>query len=101
MNFTDRSRYARQMLVAEVGDAGQERLAKATFALDGEGLDHAIACAYARRAGVGAIVEGPLDQAVLAPPFVATPAIRSVVAGSRAALAAMRAVLLPDGARRS
>jgi len=101
VNFTDRSRYARQMLVAEVGEAGQDRLAQATVALGGEGLDHLIACAYARRAGVGAIVDGPLDDAALAPPFVATPAIRSVVAGSRAALAAMRAVLLPGGAHHS
>ena len=95
MNLADRSRYARQMLVAEVGEAGQERLAQAIVALGGEGLDHVIACAYARRAGVGAIVDGPLDESVLAPSFVATPAIRAVVAGARAALGALRTVLLP------
>jgi hypothetical protein len=89
------------MLVAEVGEAGQERLAQATVALGGEGLDHFIACAYAERAGVGAIVDGPLDHAALAPPFLDIPAARSVVAGARAALGALRAVLLPGAPLRS
>lgn len=93
-------RYARQMLVAEVGDIGQERLARATVALFGDGLAHRIACAYAERAGVGEIISGPLDEAALAPPFVMNPATRAVVAGARAALAAMRAVLLPAGGAR-
>jgi hypothetical protein len=94
------NRYARQILVAEVGETGQERLAQATVALSGAGLAHRIACAYAERAGVGKIVSGPLDETALAPSFVMNPANRAVVAGARAALAAMRAVLLPGGRAR-
>jgi hypothetical protein len=92
---TDRVLVARQMIVAEVGEAGQARLEEATVPLAGEGLAHEIACAYAARSGVGAIVPGPLDETALAPAFLECRAARSVVAGSRAALAALRAVLLP------
>jgi hypothetical protein len=83
------------MIVAEVGEDGQSRLEAATAALDGDGLAHAIAREYAARAGVGTIVAGAFDESRLAPSFVENSAARSVVAGSRAALAAMRAVLLP------
>jgi hypothetical protein len=99
---TNRLQFVRQMLVAEVGEAGQARLEAATFALAGDGLAHQIAQAYAARAGVGSVVQGPIDEGALVPSFVENAAARSVVAGSRAALAAMRAILLPlpdDAAR--
>jgi hypothetical protein len=81
------------MLVAEIGEAGQARLGDAKAALAGDGLAHAIAAAYASRAGVGSVVAGPLDEAALAPAFLEEPSARAVVAGSRAALASLRAAL--------
>jgi hypothetical protein len=90
----DASRYVRQMLVAEIGEAGQARLQAATFPLVGKGLLYEIACAYATRGGVGSLAPGALDEASLVPAFVENPAARSMVAGSRAALAAMRRVIL-------
>jgi len=89
-------RYARQMRLAEVGEAGQLRLGAATAAVDGEGLKHEIATAYARRAGVGIIVPGEVDDSYLAPSFLQHEAPRAVVAGSRAALACLRAALFAD-----
>lgn len=83
------------MLVAEIGDLGQSRLSEASFALAGEGLAREIACAYAERAGVGRIGPGSIDESEWAPAFVENAAARSVVAGSRAVLSAMRSVLLP------
>jgi hypothetical protein len=88
-------RYARQMRLAEVGEDGQRRLAEAMAAVDGEGLKHEIATAYARRAGMGGIVAGEIDASYLAPAFIEHEAPRAVVAGSRAALAALRAALFP------
>jgi adenylyltransferase/sulfurtransferase len=88
----DRARYARQMLVAEIGEAGQARLLAATARVAGDGLHHEIATAYASRAGIGTVLAGPIDDA-LAPSFVSTPAARAVIAGSRAALASIRAAL--------
>ena len=89
----DRVRYVRQMLVAEIGEAGQVRLREGTARLSGQGLAHEVAAAYAARAGVGDVVPGPIDEEALAPPFLTEPAARAVVAGSRAALASLRAAL--------
>ena len=93
--MSDRLFVARQMIVAEVGEAGQARLERATVALAGEGFAHAVAVAYAERAGIGRCAAGAVDEAALVPAFVENGAARSMVAGSRAALAAMRAILLP------
>jgi hypothetical protein len=85
-------RYARQMLLAEIGEKGQRLLDAATAHVGGAGLVHEVAEAYARRAGIAHIAPGPIDLA-LAPPFLENDAARSVVAGSRAALSAMRIAL--------
>jgi hypothetical protein len=88
-------RYARQMRLAEIGEHGQRRLVEAMAAVDGEGLKHQIATAYARRAGMGGIVAGEVDESCLAPSFIEHEGPRAVVAGSRAALSALRAALFP------
>jgi hypothetical protein len=90
-------RYARQMLLAEIGEEGQRRLGSAVAAVSGEGLVHEIATSYARRAGVGNIAGGQIDESERAPSFLEHAAPRAMVAGSRAALAALRAALLADG----
>ena len=99
----DPERFLRQVLLPEIGPAGQERLASASAAVAGDGLHHEVATRYARAAGVGAIVAGPVDVDRLAPVEVCVhPAARSVLAGARAALGALRAgVGLPARAARS
>jgi hypothetical protein len=89
----DRRRYVRQVLVAEIGEAGQARLAGGVAPLSGPGLAHEIAAAYASRAGIGSVVSGPVDVGALAPAFLEEPAARAVVAGSRAALSSLRTAL--------
>ena len=86
-------RYARQMLLAEIGEDGQRRLGAATAALAGEDLAHEIAATYAARAGIGRIAPGPIDERALAPWFLEHAAPRALVAGSRSALAALRDAL--------
>ena len=87
------ARYARQVLVAEIGEAGQARLAGAAARLSGAGLANEIAIAYAVRAGIGRVEPGPVDEAALAPAFLQMRAAREVLAGSRAALSAIREAL--------
>jgi hypothetical protein len=94
-------RYARQMLLAEIGEQGQRRLGEGVAAVAGAGLAHEIAAAYARRAGIGHVAPGPVEELQLAPPFLEHDAPRAVVAGSRAALAALRAILGATAARSS
>jgi hypothetical protein len=79
------------MLVAEIGEAGQARLEMATAHLAGEALANEVAAAYALRAGMS-VERGSVDDG-LAPAFLVVPAARAVVAGSRAALAALRSGL--------
>ena len=86
-------RYARQMLLAEIGEDGQRRVASATAAVTGEGLAHEVATSYASRAGIGILAPGDIDERALAPSFLEHAAPRAVVAGSRASLAALRAAL--------
>jgi hypothetical protein len=92
---SDPLRYGRQMMLPEIGDAGQAKLARAVVALGGEGLSHEIAASYAERAGVGQVVAGPIDEAALAPSFLRHAATRAVVSGARAALSALRGALEP------
>jgi hypothetical protein len=92
----DRQRYARQMLLAEIGEEGQETLARSVARLAGPGLGHEIAEMYAVRAGLGGVVAGELDESALSPAFLRLPAARAVVAGSRAALLAIRHSLQVD-----
>jgi hypothetical protein len=88
----DLRRYARQIIVAGVGEDGQRRLFEAEAPVAGRGLSHEVATSYATRAGVSRIVPGAIDPA-LAPPFLELAATRDVVAGSRAALAALRGAI--------
>lgn len=92
----DLARYGRQILLPHVGIEGQERLAGATAAFDGPGLDGEIARRYLERAGVGRISPGAVAEG-LAPAWMRHEAPRAVLAGSRAALAALRSVLSAAG----
>jgi hypothetical protein len=93
---TDRYRFVRQMLLAEIGESGQARFEGAVAHVAGQGLAHEIATAYATRAGLGTILPGAIDEAAWAPSFLESSAARALVAGSRAALASMRAALGRD-----
>lgn len=86
----DRARHLRQLLVAGIGERGQELLAAAEARVEGAGLSHEVAVRYARGAGFARVAPGAIDENALAPAFVATPAVRAVLAGSRAALAELR-----------
>lgn len=96
LSADDLARYGRQILLPHVGIEGQERVAVATAALDGPGLDSEIARRYLERAGVGRITPGAVAEG-LAPPWMRHEAPRAVLAGSRAALAAFRAALAAAG----
>jgi hypothetical protein len=88
------ARYARQILLAEVGVEGQARICAAEARVGGEGLVHELAESYAERAGFAAVLPGPVDVEALAPRrLIREPAARAVLAGARAALAAMRKAL--------
>ena len=82
----DAERFVRQMLVAEIGEAGQRAICAGEAAVLGSGAAHAVAERYARAAGFDRIVAGRIEEE-LAPSFVVEPAARAVLAGSRAALA--------------
>jgi hypothetical protein len=96
----DAERYLRQILLAEIGEAGQRAIAAATVQLGGPPGARDVARLYAERAGFRRIEEtaGELgasadDAAVL------TPAAREVLAGSRAVARAM--VAATAGVKRS
>jgi hypothetical protein len=91
-------RYLRQVLLAEVGPAGQRRLASATARLAGEGLAHEVAATYAARAGFARVVPGALGERAAPSGVVVEPAADAVLRGSRAALAAILAAAR-EGAR--
>jgi hypothetical protein len=99
----DPERFLRQVLLPEIGPAGQARLAGARADVGGAGLAHDVAARYARAAGVGHVAAGHVDVDALAPGEVcAHEAPRAVLAGARAALAAVRAgVGLPARAPRT
>ena len=97
------SRFQRQILLSEVGEAGQARIVEATAQVLPTGVDdavaHELASTYVLRAGVRTCDAGMIDVEALAPrDVVRAPAARQVVAGSRAALRELRrAVRLEDG----
>lgn len=97
-------RFLRQVLLPEIGHAGQARIARAPAAVlpGGPGaaaLAHEVAARYARGAGFGALEPGAIDVGARAPEgAVRDPAAREVLAGSRAALAAIRAAIGAEGA---
>lgn len=85
------ARFVRQMLLPEIGIEGQARIGQATAAVGGASPAHEIASLYAAGAGFASIAAGPIDVDALAPrAIVSSPAAREVLAGSRAALAALR-----------
>jgi hypothetical protein len=98
-------RFLRHFLVAEIGRAGQARIAasvarvgrdpRAGGEIQGrksqDALAHEMAERYAERAGFATIAPGSIDIEKLAPlDVVRTAAARAVLAGSRASLAAIR-----------
>lgn len=89
----DRARHLRQILVAEIGEAGQARIAEGEAHVLGDGLAHEVAARFAEGAGLSRLLPGHLDEAELAPAFVKLPAARSVLSGSRAALREIRRAL--------
>jgi hypothetical protein len=93
------ARFVRQMLLPEIGIEGQARIGQATAAVSGASPAHAVARLYAEAAGFGAIAAGLIDVDALAPlEIVSSPAAREVLAGSRAALAAIRRAAQAAGA---
>ncbi len=98
----DAERFVRQLLLHEIGEAGQRRLGASRAAVGGPGLASRVASSYALAAGLGGVDPGSIDEDALAPATVcAHLAPRSVLAGARAALAAIRAGvgLAPRSAR--
>lgn len=89
------ARFVRQILLPEIGEEGQRRIACATAAVlapgEAGGLAHEVAARYAEGAGFGALAAGAIDVDALAPSEIVkrSPA-REVLAGSRAALAEIR-----------
>jgi hypothetical protein len=98
MKTVDAARYLRQLLLADVGAAGQARIAAARARVGGDTPAHAIAELYARRAGFAGI-----EPAAAREPSgdaggveVRAAAARDVLAGARLALReARRALGLP------
>jgi len=93
----DGERYLRQILLPEIGPAGQTLIQRGAAAVAGPGLAGEVAIRYARTAGFGVVIEGTVDLDALAPTSVCSfDASRAVVAGARAALAEIRAALGRD-----
>jgi molybdopterin/thiamine biosynthesis adenylyltransferase len=89
-------RFVRQVLLPEIGEAGQAAIGRASAALAGPpgDLAHAVASDYAAAAGFARVTAGVIDVDALAPAAITRdPSARAVLAGSRAALAAVRAAL--------
>jgi hypothetical protein len=91
------ARYARQILLAEVGSDGQRRIGESVAPVAGVGLCHRVAELYARRAGFAQVGPGAIDIDGLAPAdLVEHAGCRAILAGSRAALAAFRGAALVE-----
>lgn len=84
------ARYARQLLLPEIGAIGQARIMDATANIDGDGLAHEVARRYVERAGFGSVAAGAIAAA---PAWVKHDTARDVLAGSRAAVSALLTVL--------
>ena len=102
-----RRRFARQIQLLEVGEAGQLAIVSGRAAVAGTGaparwlLRHRLAAEYARRAGFGELVAAAaISLDLLAPPSLVTqPAAREVLAASRLAVLALRAAVTPQPPR--
>ena len=89
-----RRRYARQLLLGEIGESGQERLLGAGFhrGADGDADAYAVAAEYLERAGCshdesGAAVHAPNESAVMR--FAGSPALRESAAAIMGAFSAV------------
>jgi hypothetical protein len=88
------ARFVRQILLPEIGEAGQRRIEAASAAVAGDGLAHEVASRYAKGAGFTGVRPGAIEVDALAPAGIVTePSARQVLAGARAALAEMRRAL--------
>lgn len=87
-------RYVRQMLVREIGPAGQERIARGVAEVAGVGLAYDVACRYATRAGFGRIATHPDGLPTVSYIFLSHEA-GAIAAGSLLALRAIRSVVKP------
>jgi hypothetical protein len=91
-------RFVRQVLLPEVGEAGQRRIEASSAAVAGEGPAHEVASRYALGAGFARVVPGPIDVDALAPAGLVRDArAREILAGARAALAEMRRAIGQGG----
>jgi len=99
----DGERFVRQVLLSEIGVEGQARLGAVVAGVAGEGLAHDVAARYALAAGMDGVSPGAIELDHWAPTSVCEhEAARAVLAGARAALAALRSgVGLPAHAPRS
>lgn len=80
------------MILAEIGEGGQSRLAMTDAEVGGQGLAHEVAERYAIRGGMRSVVPGPIgENADLR--FLKYDAPRAVVLGARAALRAITATI--------
>lgn len=85
-------RFARQILLAEVGEQGQRAIGRAEARVGGTSFAHEVATLYASGAGFAEIVPGEIvDEAPAS--IVTDPAARAVLAGARAALSEIRRAL--------
>jgi hypothetical protein len=86
------ARYARHVVVPEIGAAGQARLMVAIAPVGtGDRLEERVAARYAQRAGFAGVSAARIVVAELAPrAIVANDACRRVLAGARTALGALR-----------
>jgi len=96
----DRKRHGRQIRLAEVGEAGQERLASYVVAPSGEGAARELEIVYLRAAGVPLAPDAPAADAarpdvapVIASLGIADPAARDVADGALRSLLVIRAAL--------
>lgn len=84
----DRRRYLRQILLPEIGEAGQAKICAATAEVRGAGE---VAELYAIRAGFQGISMGVAAE--VPPGLVEIPGARAVLAGALTALRAMHEAL--------
>jgi len=92
--LTPELRYTRQVRLAEVGEAGQARLASAHACVHGDGMAADVEARYLRGAGVS-VTHATTHPNEDMPGWLLAlgPGARDVAAGAYAALSVMRAVL--------
>jgi hypothetical protein len=95
-------RYTRQVRLAEVGEAGQARLAAAAIELKTRGDAAEIERRYLEAAGAGRVVPRSAEDAHALPFEVRDPAAHDVARGAHAALESLRLFWLgADGGKKT